>query len=39
MRVGKTKVSSWIGVLDLQGNIYMKASGRPMALAIFHPEA
>lgn len=37
MRVGRTKLSSWIGVVDLQGNIYIKASGRPMKLAIFHP--
>ncbi len=38
MRVGDRALSSWIGVLDLKGNIYIKGSGRPMTLAIFHPE-
>lgn len=38
MSVGKTGLSSWIGVLDRQGNIYIKGSNRPITLAIFRPN-
>lgn len=38
LRVGRCSPSSWIGVTDAEGNIYIKGSGQPMTLAIYHPN-
>lgn len=39
LRIRGVTPSSWIGVTDLDGNVYIKGNGRPMTLAIYHPNA
>jgi hypothetical protein len=33
------RISSWLAVLDREGNIYMKAADSPISLAIYRPNA